>query len=83
MVVFNRMTARSLQPSIPLERRAPEPSVSEIESLGYVVETERSSVPEDFSRPEVLAILKEYYAGLQEKVEIKLHGAATGEAAKK
>ena len=35
-----------------------------------------------FSRPEVLAILKEYYQGLEEKVEIKLHGAATGEAKK-
>ena len=34
----------------------------------------------DFSRPEVLAILKEYYAALDQKVEIKLHGAATGEA---
>jgi len=27
----------------------------------------------------VLAILREYYAGLEEKVEIKLHGAATGQ----
>jgi len=26
----------------------------------------------------VLAILREYYAGLEEKVEIKLHSAATG-----
>ncbi len=34
----------------------------------------------DFSRPEVLAILKEYYAGLDTKVEVKLHGAATGDA---
>lgn len=33
-----------------------------------------------FSRPEVLEILKEYYASLEEKVEIKLHGAATGDA---
>lgn len=32
-----------------------------------------------FSRPEVLEILKEYYQGLEEKVEIALHGAATGE----
>jgi sulfate adenylyltransferase len=45
--------------------------------------SEGGEVPADFSRPEVLAILKEYYAGLTEKVEIKLHGAATGDAAKK
>jgi sulfate adenylyltransferase len=36
-----------------------------------------------FSRPEVVKILQEYYAGLEEKVEIKLHGAATGDAAAK
>ena len=45
--------------------------------------SEGGEVPADFSRPEVLAILQEYYAGLTEKVEIKLHGAATGEADKK
>jgi sulfate adenylyltransferase len=36
-----------------------------------------------FSRPEVLEILKAYYQGLEEKVEVKLHGAATGDANKK
>ncbi|RJP70084.1 MAG: sulfate adenylyltransferase [Candidatus Abyssobacteria bacterium SURF_17] len=45
--------------------------------------SEGGEVPADFSRPEVLKILQQYYAGLTEKVEIKLHGAATGEAAKK
>ena len=40
--------------------------------------SEGGDPPEDFSRPEVLAILKEYYAGLDEKVEVKLHHAATG-----
>jgi sulfate adenylyltransferase len=40
--------------------------------------SEGGDPPEDFSRPEVLAILKEYYAGLEEKVEVKLHQAATG-----
>jgi sulfate adenylyltransferase len=40
--------------------------------------SEGGDPPEDFSRPEVLAILKEYYAGLEEKVEVKLHRAATG-----
>jgi len=44
--------------------------------------SEGGDPPEDFSRPEVLAILKEYYAGLDEKVEIKLHQAATGDVKK-
>ena len=44
--------------------------------------SEGGEVPADFSRPEVLKILKKYYSGLAEKVEIKLHGAATGDAAK-
>jgi sulfate adenylyltransferase len=45
--------------------------------------SEGGEVPPDFSRPEVLAILKEYYAGLDEKVEIKLHKHATGDTDKK
>jgi len=40
--------------------------------------SEGGDPPEDFSRPEVLAILKEYYATLKDKVEVKLHHAATG-----
>lgn len=38
--------------------------------------SEGADVPEHFSRPEVLAILREYYAGLKddEKVEVKLSG---------
>jgi len=43
--------------------------------------SEGGEVPADFSRPEVLKILQAYYAGLEEKVEIKLHGAATGDVA--
>jgi sulfate adenylyltransferase len=43
--------------------------------------SEGGEIPADFSRPEVLKILKEYYGGLTEKVEVKLHGMATGEAA--
>lgn len=35
-----------------------------------------------FSRPEVLAILKDYYQNLDEKVDVKLHGAATGDVKK-
>ena len=27
----------------------------------------------------VIEILRDYYAGLEEKVEVKLHGAATGD----
>jgi sulfate adenylyltransferase len=41
--------------------------------------SEGGEVPDHFSRPEVLAILKEYYAQLEEKVEIKLHKYAKGE----
>ncbi len=36
--------------------------------------SESGAVPAEFSRPEVLAILREYYAGLDEKVEVKLSG---------
>ena len=47
--------------------------------------SEGGEVSPDFSRPEVLAILKEYYAALdaKDKVEVKLHQAATGEVKKK
>ena len=45
--------------------------------------SEGKPVPSEFSRPEVIAVLKEYYDGLEEKVEVKLHGAATGAAATK
>ena len=41
--------------------------------------SEGEEVPEKFSRPEVLKILREYYEGLTEKVEIKLHKYAEGE----
>src|SRR3989339_616438 len=40
--------------------------------------SEGLEVPAEFSRPEVLEILREYYSGLDEKVEVKLHKAATG-----
>ena len=38
--------------------------------------SENAEVPDNFSRPEVLAILRDYYASLQddEKVEIKMSG---------
>jgi sulfate adenylyltransferase len=40
--------------------------------------SEGKPVPAEFSRPEVIAVLKEYYDTLEEKVEIQLHKAATG-----
>jgi len=36
--------------------------------------SEDAEVPPEFSRPEVLAVLREYYASLDEKVEVKLTG---------
>ena len=44
--------------------------------------SEGKPVPAEFSRPEVIAVLKEYYDSLEEKVEVKLHGAATGSSVK-
>jgi sulfate adenylyltransferase len=44
--------------------------------------SEGKPVPKEFSKPEVVAILREYYAGLEDKVEVKLHQAATGEVKK-
>ena len=37
-----------------------------------------SEVPDHFGRNEVLDILREYYAGLTEKVEVKMQGVADG-----
>jgi len=47
--------------------------------------SEGKDIPEDFSRAEVLVVLKEYYQSLREedKVEVKLHQAATGDVEKK
>jgi sulfate adenylyltransferase len=44
--------------------------------------SEGKPVPAEFSKPEVIAILKDYYDHLEEKVEVKLHNAATGATAK-
>jgi len=41
--------------------------------------SEDQVIPDHFSRPEVLEVLKEYYATLDEKVEIKLHKHVFGE----
>jgi len=45
--------------------------------------SEGKPVPAEFSKPEVIAVLKEYYDHLEQKVEVRLHGAATGDAAKR
>ena len=44
--------------------------------------SEGQDVPAHFGRPEVLAILREYYSGLTEKVEIKMQRAASGSVMK-
>jgi sulfate adenylyltransferase len=40
--------------------------------------SEGGELPDHFGRDEVVKILRKYYEGLTEKVEVKLHGAATG-----
>jgi sulfate adenylyltransferase len=40
--------------------------------------SEGTELPDHFGRDEVVAILRDYYEGLTEKVEIKTHKAATG-----
>jgi sulfate adenylyltransferase len=44
--------------------------------------SEGGELPVEFSRPEVVTVLQEYYQNLDEKVEVKLHGAATGDVKK-
>jgi sulfate adenylyltransferase len=44
--------------------------------------SEGSDIPDHFGREEVLDILREYYAGLTEKVEVKMQKAASGSAMK-
>jgi sulfate adenylyltransferase len=41
--------------------------------------SEGEALPDHFGRDEVVEILRKYYEGLTDKVEIKLHGAATGD----
>lgn len=41
--------------------------------------SEGGEIAKEYSRPEVLEILKEYYQNLDKKVEVKLHRAATGD----
>ena len=44
--------------------------------------SEGGQLPDHFGRDEVVEILRAYYEGLTEKVEVKLHGAATGDSKK-
>jgi len=44
--------------------------------------SEGGELPVEFSRPEVVTVLQDYYQNLEEKVEVKLHGAATGDVKK-
>jgi sulfate adenylyltransferase len=41
--------------------------------------SEGGELPDHFGRDEVVAILRAYYEGLTEKVEIKTHKAALGD----
>ncbi len=41
--------------------------------------SEGGQLPDHFGRDEVVVVLREYYEGVTDKVEIKLHGAATGD----
>jgi len=41
--------------------------------------SEGKPVPKEFSKPEVIEILREYYASLEKKPEIQVHSKATGE----
>ena len=41
--------------------------------------SEGAEVVDHFGREEVLVILRKYYAGLTEKVEVKMQGAASGD----
>ncbi len=65
-------------------RTCPHPKEDRLTLSGTMLRkllSEGQEVPDHFSRPEVLAILKDYYASLSkdEKVEVKLHKAAKGE----
>jgi len=41
--------------------------------------SEGGELPDHFGRDEVVEILRKYYEGVEDKVEIKMHGAATGD----
>ncbi|MBI2839086.1 MAG: sulfate adenylyltransferase [Acidobacteria bacterium] len=64
-------------------RTCPHPKEDRLTVSGTMVRktlSEGGDLDPDFSRPEVLAVLKQYYQELDKKVEIKLHDYATGAA---
>ncbi len=63
-------------------RTCPHPKEDRLTVSGTMVRktlSEGGELDPDFSRPEVLEILKDYYRNLDQKVEIKAHGYATGD----
>jgi sulfate adenylyltransferase len=63
-------------------RTCPHPKEDRLTLSGTMVRktlSEGGELDPDFSRPEVLQVLKEYYKNLDKKVEIKVHGYATGD----
>ncbi|MBN1608377.1 MAG: sulfate adenylyltransferase [Polyangiaceae bacterium] len=63
-------------------RTCPHPKEDRLTLSGTMVRktlSEGGELDPDFSRPEVLEVLKEYYKNLDKKVEIKVHGYATGD----
>jgi sulfate adenylyltransferase len=63
-------------------RTCPHPKEDRLNLSGTMVRktlSEGGQLDPDFSRPEVLEILQEYYRTLDKKVEIKVHGYATGD----
>ncbi len=67
-----------------LESDAREAELGRAESLRKAL-SEGDDIPAEFSPPEVLEILREYYAQLsdEDNVEVKLHDTATGDKTKK
>jgi hypothetical protein len=61
---------------LPARQGRPRPALRHHAAQGL---SEGGELPDHFGRDEVVAILREYYEGLTEKVEIKTHKAATGD----
>jgi len=63
-------------------RTCPHPKEDRVLLSGTILRkmlSEGGELPDHFGRDEVVAILREYYEGLTEKVEIKTHKAAMGD----
>jgi sulfate adenylyltransferase len=58
------------------DKTCPHPEADRLNVSGTMLRkllSEGGDVPDHFSRPEVLEILREYYANIDEKVEVQLH----------